>query len=85
MTKTVIDVSRLSKAATNSVTATVFTVLLGILSMAGCTLLLWQSLLGQTLMVLTRLSLHLIPPFFWLAGLLIVILWLMVMAKAWRR
>jgi hypothetical protein len=51
---------------------------------AGVNLLLWQSHLGRVAWLLAKVTLHLIPPFVWLGGGTIVVLWLVVLRYLWR-
>ena len=52
---------------------------------AGTNLLLWQSQLGRVTWILARVTIHLIPPFIWLAGGTIVAFWLTVLRRLWRQ
>ena len=50
----------------------------------GANLWLWQSQIVWPIWLLAKVAIHLIPPFIWLGGSLIVALWLMVLKRLWQ-
>ena len=50
----------------------------------GVNLLVWQSQIGQVALRLANVVVHLVPPFIWLGGGIIVVLWLVVLRYLWR-
>lgn len=57
--------------------------IVGLLTL-GASLLLARSDLGGALILLARHALKLVPPLVWPAAGLVSVLWLVVMARAWR-
>lgn len=51
---------------------------------AGLTLLVAYSELGGALALLARHALRLVSPFVWRGGALAVVLWIVVLGRAWR-
>lgn len=58
--------------------------LAGLLAL-GASLLLAESALGGALILLARHALRLVPPLLWPAAMLVSALWMVVVARVWRR
>lgn len=61
----------------------IFLAVPGFIVSTGVNLLLWQSQIGQMGLLLVKVVIHLMPPFIWLGGGAIVVLWLVVLRRLW--
>jgi len=50
----------------------------------GLNMLFWQSQTGHVTWLLVKAVMHLVPPFIWLIGGIIVLFWLLLMQRLWR-
>jgi hypothetical protein len=64
---------------------TIFAIGLISLWMISVNLLITRSQFGGVIITLARLGFKLIPPALWVGAVLIVVLWLAVLHRAWRQ
>jgi hypothetical protein len=62
----------------------IFLAVPGFIVFTGANLLLWHSQIGQVAWLLAKVTIHILPPFFWLAGGTIAALWLVVLRRLWQ-